>query len=51
MKKDDKKKIQTKQMQQDIQRSRDITEAWQEGGKAIGRLLTKKPKKKKNYIK
>jgi hypothetical protein len=45
-------KIQSKQMIKAIERSKDITEAWLYGGKAIGNILKpKKKKKKKKYNK
>jgi len=40
------KKIQTKAMEKDIERSKDISEAWLHGGKAIGELVRPKKKKK-----
>jgi hypothetical protein len=38
------KKIQTKAMEKDIERSKDIAKAWLQGGKAIGEIV--RPKKK-----
>jgi hypothetical protein len=38
-------KIQSREMEKDIERSRDIAVAWLHGGKGIGESL--KPKKKK----
>jgi len=40
-------KIQSKQMERDIERHRDISEAWLHGGKAIGDILKPKKHKKK----
>ncbi len=40
-----KDKIQTKQMEKAIERSKDISEVYLHGGKAIGKAI--KPKKKK----
>ena len=37
------KKIQTKVMEKDSERSKDISEAWLHGGKAIGEIV--RPKK------
>ena len=45
MKKRNDSKIQTPEMKKDIERSRDISEAWLQGGKAVGEIL--KPKKTK----
>ena len=45
MKKKKNNKIQSKEMEQDIERSKDISEAWLHGGKAIGEIV--KPKKSK----
>ena len=42
---DKKDKIQSREMEKAIKRSKDITEAWLHGGKAVGRIF--KPKKKK----
>lgn len=39
-------KIQSKEMEKAIERSKDVSEAWLQGGKAIGEII--KPKKKKN---
>jgi hypothetical protein len=33
------KKIQTKEMEKDIERSKDISEVWLYGGKAIGEIV------------
>ena len=41
-----KDKIQTKEMEKAIERSKDISEAYLQGGKAVGEIV--KPKKKKN---
>jgi hypothetical protein len=41
------KKIQTKTMKKDIERSSDITVAWLQGGKAIGAIISPKKKRKK----
>ena len=41
----EKDKIQTKEMEKDIERSKYITEARLQGGKAVGEIV--KPKKKK----
>jgi hypothetical protein len=40
------KKIQTKELEKDIERSKDISEVWLHGGKAIGEIV--RPKKKQN---
>ena len=40
-------KIQTKEMKKDIERTEYITEAWLQGGKAIGEILKTKNRKKK----
>ncbi len=40
-----KDKIQTKEMEKAIERSKDISEAYLQGGKAVGEIV--KPKKKK----
>ena len=40
------KKIQTKKIEKDIQRSKDITAAWLQGGKTIGEITKSKTKKK-----
>jgi len=40
-----KEKIQSKQMEKAIDRSKDISEAYLQGGKAVGEIV--KPKKKK----
>jgi len=40
------KKIQNKEMEKDIERSKDISEAWLQGGKAIGELVRSKKKQK-----
>jgi len=42
----EKDKIQTKEMEKAIERSKDISEAYLQGGKAVGEIV--KPKKKKN---
>ena len=39
-------KIQTPQMEKDIERTKDISEAWLQGGKAVGEIV--RPKKKKS---
>ena len=44
MKKRDNNKIQSRRMEKDIERNRDISAAWLQGGKAIGEAI--KPKKK-----
>jgi hypothetical protein len=44
MKKRTNNKIQTLEMEKDIERTKDISEAWLEGGKAIGEII--RPKKK-----
>jgi len=38
------KKIQTPEMKRDIERTKDISEAWLQGGKAVGEII--RPKKK-----
>jgi len=38
-------KVQSREMEKAIERSKDISEAWLQGGKAIGHIL--KPKKKR----
>jgi hypothetical protein len=43
---DEMEKIQTKGMEKAIDRSKDISEAYLQGGKAIGEIIRKKPKKK-----
>ena len=40
-------KIQSKQMEKDIERTKDVSEAWLQGGKAIGESLRPKKYKKK----
>ena len=40
------KKIQTKEMEKDIERSKDISEVWLYGGKAIGEIIHPNKKKK-----
>jgi len=40
-------KIQSAEMIKDIERSRDISEAWLQGGKAIGEIFKPKKKQKK----
>jgi hypothetical protein len=40
------KKIQTKEMEKDIERSKDISEVWLHGGKAIGEIFRSKKKQK-----
>jgi len=42
----EKDKIQTKEMEKAIELSKDISEAYLQGGKAVGEIV--KPKKKKN---
>ncbi len=44
---DKKDKIQTKEMEKSIERSKDISEAYLQGGKAIGELAKPKNKDKK----
>jgi len=46
MKKKASNKIQTPQMEKDIERTKDISAAWLQGGKAIGEIV--RPKKKKS---
>ena len=41
-----KDKIQSKQMEKAIERSKDVTEAYLQGGKAVGEMLKPKNKKK-----
>jgi len=41
------KKIQTKEMKKDIKRSKDISVAWLQGGKAVGEIARPKKKLKK----
>jgi hypothetical protein len=36
------KKIQTKELEKDIERSKDISEVWLHGGKAIGEIVRPK---------
>lgn len=38
-------KIQSREMEKDIERTKDISEAYLQGGKAVGNII--KPKKKK----
>ena len=38
-------KIQSKEMERAIERSKDVTEAWLQGGKAIGEIIKTKRKK------
>ena len=40
------KKIQTKAMEKDIERSKDISEVWLYGGKAIGGIVRPNKKEK-----
>lgn len=40
------KKIQTKEIEKDIERSKDISEVWLYGGKAIGEIVRLKKKQK-----
>jgi hypothetical protein len=40
------KKIQTKELEKDIERSKDISEVWLHGGKAIGEIVRPKKKQK-----
>ena len=47
MKKRADNKIQTPQMEKDIERTKDISEAWLQGGKAIGEIVRPKKKRKK----
>ena len=42
-----KDKIQTPQMEKSIELSRDISEAYLQGGKAVGEMIKPKKKKKK----
>lgn len=42
-----KDKIQSKQMEKDIERSKDVSEAYLQGGKAVGEVIKKKNKRKK----
>ncbi|MCX6664184.1 MAG: hypothetical protein NTZ75_08055 [Euryarchaeota archaeon] len=49
MKKRASNKIQTPQMEKDIERTKDISEAWLQGGKAVGEIV--RPKKKKSRTK
>lgn len=41
------KKIQTKAMKDDIERTKDLSVAWLQGGKAVGELVRPKKKIKK----
>jgi hypothetical protein len=41
-----KDKIQSKEMEKDMERSEDIKEAYLQGGKAIGEIVKKKTQKK-----
>lgn len=41
---DKKDKIQSREMEKAIEQSKDISEAWLYGGKAIGQILRKKKK-------
>jgi len=43
---EDDEKIQSKEMKKAIMRSKDIREAYLQGGKAIGEIVKKKKKKK-----
>jgi hypothetical protein len=49
MKKRASNKIQTPEMEKDIERTKDISEAWLQGGKAIGEIV--RPMKKKSRTK
>jgi hypothetical protein len=47
MKKRASNKIQTPEMEKDIERTKDISDAWLQGGKAIGEIVRPKTKKRK----
>jgi hypothetical protein len=47
MKKRASNKIQTSEMEKDIERTKDISDAWLQGGKAIGEIVRPKKKKRK----
>ena len=47
---DKKDKIQSKQMGKSIEPSKDISEAYVQGGKAVGEIIKPKKKKRINYF-
>jgi hypothetical protein len=47
LKNNKKGKIQSKEMEKDMERTKDVSEAWLQGGKAIGEIVKPKKHKKK----